>query len=86
MSCDHDQQRRQFLARGAALTTAVGIAPGLMLYDFARARPLGEAASSAVRWGMLIDTTQCESGCDACVSACNKENGLSGGTLPTDPQ
>ncbi|MHB8354553.1 MAG: sulfate reduction electron transfer complex DsrMKJOP subunit DsrO, partial [Burkholderiales bacterium] len=53
---------------------------------FARARPLGEAASSAVRWGMLIDTTQCESGCDACVSACNKENGLSGGTLPTDPQ
>ena len=86
MSCDHDQRRRQFLARGAALTAAVSIAPGLMLYDFARARPPGEAANPAVRWGMLIDTTQCESGCDACVSACNKENGLSGRTLPTDSQ
>jgi len=88
MSCDHDHdhQRRQFLSRGATLTAAVSIAPGLMLYDFARARPPGEAASSAVRWGMLIDTAQCESGCDACVSACNKENGLSGRTLPTDSQ
>ncbi len=86
MSCGHDHQRRQFLSRGAALTAAVTIAPGLMLYDFARARPSGEPASSAVRWGMLIDTTQCESGCDACVRACNKENSLPGGTLPTDPQ
>ncbi len=86
MSCGHDHQRRQFLSRGAALTAAVSIAPGLMLYDFARARPPGEAANSAVRWGMLIDTTQCESGCDACVSACNKENGLPARTLPTDSQ
>src|SRR5487761_2472955 len=86
MSCnhDHDHQRRQFFSRGATLTAAVSIAPGLMLYDFARARPAGEAASPAVRWGMLIDTGQCDSGCDACVSACNKENGLSGRTLPTD--
>ncbi|MDE2259575.1 MAG: 4Fe-4S dicluster domain-containing protein [Betaproteobacteria bacterium] len=86
MSCNRNNQRRQFLSKGAALAAAVTIAPGLMLYDFARARPAGEPASSAVRWGMLIDAGQCESGCDACVSACNRENGLSGRTLPTDPQ
>jgi molybdopterin-containing oxidoreductase family iron-sulfur binding subunit len=39
-----------------------------------------------VRWGMLIDTAACVPGCNDCVTACNKENGLSGGTEPTDSQ
>ncbi len=39
-----------------------------------------------MRWGMLIDTTQCKQGCNDCVTACNKENGLSGGTKATDSQ
>ncbi|NDU87740.1 MAG: 4Fe-4S dicluster domain-containing protein [Ferrovum sp.] len=79
-------QRRSFMSQGTALTATVAIAPGVMLYDYARARPAGEAASSAVRWGMLIDTTRCATGCDACVKACNRENGLSGETRPTDSQ
>ena len=29
-----------------------------------------------MRWGLLIDTTQCASGCTDCVSACNAEHGL----------
>jgi molybdopterin-containing oxidoreductase family iron-sulfur binding subunit len=58
----------------------------MMLFDLAGARPLGAAASSSVRWGMLIDANQCGSNCDACVSACNRENALPEGRLPTDPQ
>jgi tetrathionate reductase subunit B len=80
---DHDTQRRQFLktSLGAA---AVAIAPGMLLFDTAHGKT--EADSSKVRWGMLIDTAQCKTGCNDCVTACNKENGLSGGTLPTDSQ
>jgi molybdopterin-containing oxidoreductase family iron-sulfur binding subunit len=50
----------------------------MMLFDIAHGKT--EAASGKVRWGMLIDTTQCKTGCNDCVSACSKENGLSGGT------
>lgn len=80
---DTDAQRRQFLktSLGAA---AVAIAPGMLLFETARGNT--EAASSKVRWGMLIDTAQCTQGCNDCVTACNKENGLSGGTAPTDSQ
>jgi molybdopterin-containing oxidoreductase family iron-sulfur binding subunit len=80
---DLDTQRRNFLKTtlGAA---AVVIAPGMMLFDIAHGKT--EAASGKVRWGMLIDTTQCKTGCDDCVTACNKENGLSGGTKSTDSQ
>ena len=34
------------------------------------------AASNKVRWGMLVDVNRCASDCDACVTACDKENGL----------
>jgi len=73
--------RRAFLGAAAALG-GVAVAPGLLLFEPARA----EGVSSEVRWGMLVDTTRCVEGCTACVSACNKENGLSGGTRPTDSQ
>jgi tetrathionate reductase subunit B len=71
--------RRDFLATAAGL--GVVIAPGIHLIEAASAsalpvRPDGTPASSAVRWGMLVDTTKCASGCDACVTACTKENGI----------
>ncbi|BCK87675.1 tetrathionate reductase subunit B [Sideroxyarcus emersonii] len=80
---DLNTQRRQFLktSLGAA---AVAIAPGMLLFDTAHGK--AEAGSSKVRWGMLIDTAQCKDGCNDCVTACNKENGLSGGTAATDSQ
>jgi len=80
---DINIQRRSFLKTtlGAA---AVAIAPGMLLFDMAHGK--SEPVSGKVRWGMLIDTTQCKDGCNDCVSACNKENGLSGGTSPTDSQ
>ncbi len=80
---DTNIQRRNFLktSLGAA---AVAIAPGMMLMQVAQGK--SDGASSKVRWGMLIDTTQCAPGCNDCVSACNKENGLSGETKATDSQ
>src|SRR5512141_666993 len=71
---DINTQRRQFMK------TTLGVAA------VAVAHGKSEGASSKVRWGMLIDTTQCTQGCTDCVSACNKENGLSGGTRATDSQ
>ena len=65
------------------------LAPGVHLMEVAQAAAPGAAAAGAnpkVRWGLLIDTTKCASGCTDCVNACNTENGLSGGTSPTDAQ
>ena len=78
-----DIQRRQFLKTSAG-AAAVAIAPGMMLYSVAQGS--SEGASSKVRWGMLIDTNQCKPGCNDCVTACNRENGLSGETKATDSQ
>ena len=69
--------RREFLGRASALAgLVVSFAPGMRLIDLAAAKPDGEAASAEVRWGMLVDTTRCVSGCDACVNACATEHGL----------
>jgi molybdopterin-containing oxidoreductase family iron-sulfur binding subunit len=78
--------RRDFLGKASAALGGLAIAPGLMLFDFAHARQPGEPASSSVRWGMLVDTTKCNSGCDDCVTACRKENGWPEPKGPTDVQ
>jgi molybdopterin-containing oxidoreductase family iron-sulfur binding subunit len=78
--------RRNFLGMSAAALAGIAIAPGVTLYDLAHGKPPGQATSGRVRWGMLIDTNQCSSGCSDCVTACNTENRLSGGTLATDSQ
>src|ERR1019366_7123814 len=80
---DTNVQRRQFLKTSVG-AVAVAIAPGMLLFDMAHGK--SEAVSSKVRWGMLIDTANCADGCNDCVTACNKENGLSGGLRPTDSQ
>lgn len=82
--------RRGFLGVAAAGIAGILIAPGIRLIEIAQAAPaaqgLSPGARSTVRWGMLIDSTQCASGCTDCVTACNTENGLSGGTKATDSQ
>ncbi len=70
-----DTSRRGFLGAAAVVTT-VTVAPGVVLHRLAVAEPRSEAVTSDVRWGMLIDSTKCAEGCDACVTACNRENGL----------
>ena len=80
-----DTSRRRFLT-GTALA-GVAVAPGVFLLQAAHSRPAEEAASSKQRWGMLVDTQQCESGCNDCVVACFRENGLNEAKgRPTDSQ
>ena len=80
--------RRGFLGVAAAGLAGGMLAPGVRLIEIAQAAPGAPSAnaSSKVRWGMLIDSNKCASGCNDCVTACNTENGLSGGTRPTDSQ
>jgi molybdopterin-containing oxidoreductase family iron-sulfur binding subunit len=70
-----DQARRDFLNNSAKLAAGVTLAPGVMLYGVAHARPADQPASDKVRWGMLVDTNKCAKGCDACVTGCQSENG-----------
>lgn len=74
-SASDKNSRRAFLG-GAAALAGIAIAPGIRLVELGRAKAPGEDASAKVRWGMLIDTTRCASGCTACVSACEQENGF----------
>lgn len=83
---DVNQSRREFLGTTAVATAGLAVAPGVMLIDMAHGRAPEEAASSSIRWGMLVDTNKCDSGCTDCVTACNTENGLSGATSETDSQ
>jgi molybdopterin-containing oxidoreductase family iron-sulfur binding subunit len=82
-----DPKRRKFLGAAAA-AAGVALAPGVTLYGVgAAARGPNEAASPDIRWGMLIDVARCDAGCNACVTACNEENGLTGQGRPaTDAQ
>lgn len=77
--------RRAFLGT-SALIAGASLVPGVMLYGAAQSRAPEDAASSEVRWGMLIDTTKCGDGCSDCVTACHTENGVAQKTGPQDPQ
>jgi [DsrC]-trisulfide reductase subunit O len=86
---DHEElntSRRRFLG-GAATAAAMAVAPGVLLHGFAQARPANQPVSGTVRWGMLIDTDKCATGCSDCVDACAREHGLWGHGRPqTDAQ
>ena len=74
-----DKSRRGFIGTAAAAGAGLGVAalaPGLHLIQVSQANSPSKGASSTVRWGMLVDTTKCATGCDACVTACNTENGI----------
>ncbi len=84
-----DPVRRGLLgvaAAAAAGLAGVMLAPGIRLVEVAQAaEPAGRTgANPKVRWGMLIDTTKCASGCTDCVDACNAENGLGEPQRSTD--
>jgi len=79
--------RRALLAGAAAALAGVTLAPGIRLVEVAQAAAEpGKPVTSKVRWGLLIDAGRCTEGCNECVLACNRENGLEGGARPTDPQ
>ena len=68
-----NQYRRKFLAQSAAVA-GLAIAPGIVLNQVAHAKSDSDKASSANRWGILIDTNKCNKGCTDCVTACKTEN------------
>ena len=76
----HDSGRRAFLGVTAAAGGAMIIAPGIHLITTAEAHQPGGTASDKVRWGLLVDTTRCSSGCQECAAACNKENAIEPGS------
>jgi len=96
MSCKNNKQpeafdfsRRQFL-NSAIAAAGVSLASGVTLYGLASTSTVlagNNPVTSAVRWGMLIDAGRCDKNCNACVTACSKENGLAGHDRPaTDAQ
>jgi molybdopterin-containing oxidoreductase family iron-sulfur binding subunit len=79
--------RRAFIGAAAAALGGIALAPGIRLVEIARAAsPATAGANPRVRWGLLIDTTKCREGCNDCVSACEKENGLGTAKRSTDVQ
>jgi tetrathionate reductase subunit B len=74
--------RRRFLG-GMLGMAGVSLTSGVTLFSVGEAK----AVSGKVRWGMLIDINKCGDGCDDCVTACAKENGIcSTGRPESDPQ
>ena len=81
-----DLYRRNFFSKATTAAATGAIAPGVMLMSVgqAQARPLDEPASNKNRWGLLVDSNKCSDGCNACVTACENENGWGSGS--TDEQ
>ena len=78
--------RREFIGIGAAAVAGMALAPGLRLVELAGARSPEEAATRLQRWGLLVDIGKCHD-CNACVTACHEENGVtSHGRPATDAQ
>jgi len=83
--------RRGFLQKLGLLGVA---ATSLRLLELNPAQAATQAATQGTaaafdthRWGLLIDTSKCATGCDACVRGCNEEHGLHGtGNPATDAQ
>ncbi|MEM7258234.1 MAG: sulfate reduction electron transfer complex DsrMKJOP subunit DsrO, partial [Pseudomonadota bacterium] len=63
------QARRRFLKNLGLLGAA---AASYTLLEVQAKTPV----SGDKRWGLLIDTSKCSSGCDACVRGCNEEHGI----------
>ena len=74
--------RRRFLQK-LGLLSAATVGSGYTLLEVSAkaqaaddSQPPTPAASVQKRWGLLIDTSKCSSGCDACVRGCNAEHGI----------
>ncbi|MEE2803116.1 MAG: 4Fe-4S dicluster domain-containing protein, partial [Pseudomonadota bacterium] len=82
-----DKPRRQFFKQAAAGSALLALAPGVRLIDLALAKQDDEQVTNQARWGMLVDTNRCASGCNACVAACADEHSLKDtGNPDTDAQ
>ena len=81
-----DASRRDFLAKAGVAGGAAVVAPGVFLSVGANARPADEPVTGAKRWGILVDTNKCASGCNDCVTACQTENGWGASEPESNPE
>ncbi|CAG0951824.1 tetrathionate reductase subunit B [Burkholderiales bacterium] len=77
--------RRRLVTAGLS-ALAAALLPGWVLIEHAGAQTPAAGANPKRRWGLLIDTTRCTASCEACVTACQRENGLAAPKRPTDAQ
>lgn len=79
--------RRSFLQRLGIVGAVSAVAPALLpAVSGAKVTEL-KGVSNKHRWGLLIDTSKCAEGCDACVRGCHEEHGISSsGNDHTDAQ
>ena len=69
------RDRRFVLKAALAGGAAAVLAPGVFLIAETQAREPAAAASTAQRWGLLIDVSRCAEGCTRCVDSCRAEQG-----------
>ncbi|MCP3672981.1 MAG: 4Fe-4S dicluster domain-containing protein [Gammaproteobacteria bacterium] len=80
-----DFNRRRFLSATVA-AARVTLASGVTLYGIGASNVFADppnSVSNTVRWGMLIDASKCDKDCNACVTACSDEHGLTNNNRPT---
>jgi len=81
------QARRGFLQRLGVLSVAAVAAPALLPSDGNARLTTLNGVTDEHRWGLLIDSSKCAAGCDACVRGCNEEHGIKAtGNDDTDAQ
>ena len=81
------RDRRFVLKAALAGGAAAVLAPGVFLIAETQAREPAAAASTAQRWGLLIDVSRCAEGCTRCVDSCRAEQGWEDrGRGAADPQ
>jgi len=68
-------QRRDFL-KTTTVVAGITLIPGIILHRFSQAKSPDQPVTAAQRWGMLVDTHQCRSDCQECVTACKTEHGI----------
>jgi tetrathionate reductase subunit B len=71
-----NQYRRDFLENMGVASLAISSIGLMGSGSPAQARNSDEAVNASSRWGLLVNTEVCKTGCTACVDACNTENGL----------
>jgi len=82
---DHSvQARRRFLQKIGVFGAAVSLS-SVTLMELQAKTETG-AVSHQTRWGLLIDTDKCSSGCDDCVRGCHEEHAIESNGNSTDVQ
>jgi len=76
--CKPDLSRRRFITGAVGAVASLTVAPGIFLMQ----TTAQAGTKPGARWGLLINTNVCGD-CNACVTACHKENGVGSMNRPT---